>query len=373
MIHIREMKSTRELREFVKFPFSLYGNSPYWAPPLIEEELQTFDRDENPVFDKADARFFLAFKEGKPVGRIAAIINWLEVNEQKKPKMRFGWFDVIDDIEVTRALLEKVEEVGKENGLEFIEGPVGFSNMDKAGMLVEGFRELNTMITWYGLPHYPKHMEQLGLKKEKEWVEYRIKIPPEGPNDKVKRFSNLIMEKYDLQVMHFSTKHEILDHVDNIFDLINKTYSNLSTFVPIQKEQIEYYKDRYFRYLHPDFINCVADKHGELVAFAITMPSFAKALQRANGHLWPIGWLHLLWARFFHTKAAFYLIGIKPELQNKGVTSIIFKEMNEMFNRRGISEVETNPELEDNKSIQALWNSYENELHKRRRTYRKDI
>lgn len=373
MIQIREMESDRELEDFVKFPFSLYGNSPYWAPPIISEELTTFDREENPVFDHADAHFFLAFKDGKPVGRIAAIINWLEVDELQKPKMRFGWFDAVDDVAVTRALMEKVAEIGRENKLEYIEGPVGFSNMDKAGMLVDGFKELNTMITWYGLPHYPQHMEQLGFSKEKEWVEYKIKIPGEGPSEKVRRFSNLIMEKYDLQVMHFTSKNEILEHVDKIFELINKTYSNLSTFVPIGKEQVQYYKDRYFRYLHPDFINCVADKNGEMVAFAITMPSFAEALQRANGRLWPIGWMHLLLARFFHSKAAFYLIGIKPELQNKGVTSIIFKEMNEMFNRRGITEVETNPELEDNKSIQALWNSYENELHKRRRTYRKDI
>lgn len=373
MIQIREMTSDRELEEFVRFPFALYGESPYWAPPIISEELVTFDRQQNPVFDHADARFFLALKEGKPVGRVAAIINWLEVNDQQKPKMRFGWFDAVDDIAVTEALMEKVADIGRENDLEFIEGPVGFSNMDKAGMLVEGFQEPNTMITWYGLPHYPEHMEQLGYKKEKEWVEYRITIPREGPSEKVKRFSDLIMQKYDLQLMEFSRKSEILGHVDKIFDLINKTYSNLSTFVPIGKEQVEYYKDRYFRYLHPDFINCIADKDGELVAFAITMPSFTKALQRANGKLWPFGWLHLLKARYFNNKAAFYLIGVKPELQNKGVTSIIFKEMNEMFNRRGITEVETNPELEDNKAIQALWNSYENELHKRRRTYRKDI
>ena len=373
MVKIIEVNTTAQLREFVKFQFSNFEDNPYWAPPIISEELETFDPAENPLMKHADARFFMAYKNDKPVGRVAAIINWLEVNEQKKPKIRFGWFDVVDDIDVTSALLQKVEEVGKEEGLEFMEGPLGFSNMDKAGVLTEGFDELNTMITWYSAPYYKEHFEQLGLEKEKEWVEYEIEIPQDGPSEKIKRFSDLILEKYDLQVVHFSSSQDIINHADEMFDLINKTYSDLSTFVPIQAEHISYYKEKFLRYLHPDFINCVADEQGNLVAFAITMPSFAKALQKANGYLFPFGWLHLLKARYFHSKAAFYLIGIKPEFQGKGLTSIIFKEMNEMFNRRGISKVETNPELEDNDDIQALWNNYENRLHKRRRTYRKQL
>lgn len=373
MIELQQKTTSEELRAFVEFPFTLFDDNPCWVPPIISEELETLDADENPVFQSSDAHFFVAYREGKPVGRIAAIINWLEVEEQQKPKIRFGWFDVVDDVEVTQALIEKVQEIGRQHQLEYMEGPVGFSNMDKAGMLVKGFEEVGTMITWYALPYYSEHLEELGFEKEKEWVEYKIQIPEEGPNEKVKRFASLILEKYDLEVVHFSNKKEILGHVDKIFELINDTYRDLSTFVPIQPEQIAYYKQKYFKYIHPDFINCLADQDGEVVAFAITMPSFAKALQRAKGRLFPFGWFHLLRARYFHQKAAFYLIGIKPEYQNKGLTSIIFKEMNEMFNRRGISEVETNPELEDNKAIQALWNSYENELHKRRRTYRRAI
>lgn len=373
MVEIQELTTISQLEKFVKFPFSLLGDNPNWAPPIISDELQNFDPDINPVFRNADARYFMAYLDGKAVGRVAAIVNWLEVNEQQKPKLRFGWFDVIDDLEVTKALISKLEAVGMEHGLEFMEGPVGFSNMDKAGMLVEGFEELNTMITWYSLPHYSRHLEELGFEKEKEWVEYEISIPGEGPSEKVNKFANLILERYDLKVVDFSTKQQILEHADEMFDLVNKTYSELSTFVPIQREQIEFYKEKYFRYLHPDFINCVADRDGNLVAFAITMPSFARALQRAGGRLFPLGWLYLLKARYFHKKAAFYLIGIKPEYQNKGLTSIIFKEMNEMFNRRGITKVETNPELEDNEAIQALWKRYDNRLHKRRRTYRREL
>jgi len=373
MIEIEELKTTAQLREFVKFQFSNFKDNPYWAPPIISEELESFDPEKNPVRRNAEARFFMAYKDDKPVGRVAAIVNWLEVNEQGKPKIRFGWFDAVDDLAVTEALLQRVAEVGRENNLEFMEGPLGFSNMDKAGVLVEGFDELNTMITWYSLPYYSKHFEELGMVKEKEWVEFEIKIPEDGPSEKVQRFSNLILEKYDLQVVRFSNTREIIDHADEMFDLINKTYSDLSTFVPIQEAHVSYYKDKFFRYLHPDFINCVADDDGNLVAFAITMPSFSKALQKANGQLFPFGWLHLLKARYFHNRAAFYLIGIEPKYQGKGLTSIIFKEMNEMFNRRGITKVETNPELEDNDDIQALWNRYENRLHKRRRTYRKSL
>lgn len=373
MIEVREIKSDSGLRDFVEFPFALLGDNPCWVPPLIDEELEVFDRDKNPVFKNAEARLFMAFKDDKPVGRVAAIINWTEVNDQDMPKMRFGWFDTIDDLEVSRTLLETVEEIGREHGLKYLEGPMGFSNMDKAGMLVKGFDELSTMITLYNPAYYPEHMEQLGLEKSKEWVEYRIKIPEEGPSEKVRKFSQLILDRYNLKVLRFSDKKEILKYADRMFELINMTYNNLSTYVPIQQEQIDYYKEKYFRYLHPDFINCVADQDDNLVAFAITMPSFARALQRAKGSLFPFGWAHLLKARYFPKKAAFYLIGVKPELQNKGITAIIFKEMNEMFNRRGITEVETNPELEGNKAIQALWNSYDSQLHKRRRTYRKDI
>lgn len=373
MVKIKELTTPSELEDFVKFQFSLFEDNPFWVPPLINEELEVFDRDKNPVFKNAEARFFMAYKDGKPAGRVAAIINWIEVRQQQKPKVRFGWFDTIDDLEVTKALLKEVSQIGKKHDLEFMEGPVGFSNMDKAGMLVEGFDEVNTMITWYSLPHYRSHLEELGFQKANEWVEFKINVPEGGPSEKVQRYSDIIMERNKLQVINFADKNEILEYADKMFDLINKTYSGLSTYVPIQPDQIHYYKEKYFRYLHPDFINCVADENGDLVAFAITMPSFAKGLQRARGRLLPLGWIHLLRDRYFHDKAAFYLIGIKPEYQNKGLTAIIFKEMNEMFNRRGITEVETNPELEDNKAVQALWKNYDNRLHKRRRTYRKSL
>lgn len=372
MITVRELNAHDGLYNFVHFPFLLFGDNPYWAPPIISDEIQNLDPKRNPVFNHVEAKYFMAYRDEQPVGRIAGIINWVEVRELNISKIRFGYFDCIDDPEVSKALLGKVRQMGKENELEFMEGPLGLSNMDKAGMLVEGFDEPNTMITWYGLSHYSSHLEQFGYKKEKEWVEYEIQIPDSSP-PKVERFSKLIRERYNLRVVRFSSSKEILEYADEMFDLINKTYSNLSTYIPIRSDQIAYYKDRYLKFLHPDFINCVADKKGNLIAFAITMPSFSKALRRANGKLFPFGWYHLLKARYFPQKAAFYLIGIKPEYQNKGVTSIIFDEMNEVFNQNGVNTVETNPELEENEAVQALWEKYENRLHKRRRTYRDSL
>ena len=246
--------------------------------------------------------------------------------------------------------------------------------MDKAGLLTYGFEELNTMITWYHNPYQKEHLEKIGMKKQAEWVEYRIQISSEKEApEKVKKFSNLIMKRYQLRPLNFLKTKEILPYIDEMFDLLNKTYNNLQSFVPIQKYQIEHYKERYLRYIHPDFIKSVVDKNGKLIAFAITMPSFSRALKKMNGKLFPFGFLRILMAQKFNSRASLYLIGVHPDYQNKGVTAILFNDLQTMFNRRGIKEVETNPELIENKSIQAFWKNYKNELHKKRCTYRKDI
>ncbi|WP_196890535.1 GNAT family protein [Aureivirga marina] len=372
MITIKEMKTKKEMKNFVKFPFELYKNNAYWVPPIINDELASLDKTKNPVFENAEARYFVAEKNGEIVGRIAAIINWTEVKVQEKKKMRFGWFDAIDDVAVTEALLNKVSEIGKENNLEFIEGPVGFSNLDKAGLLVKGYEELNTMVTWYNFPYYKEHFEQLSFEKAEEWIEFKFDVT-DIMTPKLERFSKLISEKLELNLIDFKSTKEVLPYVDAMFGLINDTYSSLSTYVPIAQSQIEHYKKKYISFIHPSFIKCVADKDGNLIAFGITMPSFSKALQKANGKLFPFGIFHILNAQKNNDKAAFYLIGIKPEYQSKGVTSIIFYEFYKTFIEKGIKHLETNPELEDNVSVQALWKNFDTELHKRRRTYKKEI
>jgi GNAT superfamily N-acetyltransferase len=371
---LHEVKTKKEYHAFFTFPFTLYKGCDQWVPPITNEEKAIFNRAKNPVFENADAKLFVV-KNGKQiVGRIAALINWIEVKEQAKTKVRFGWYDTIDDLDVSRMLIEAVHSWGKQNGLTYLEGPMGFSNMDKAGVLVQGYEYKNTMITWYHYPYQKKHLEDLGLVKQAEWVEFQIKIfKAEDAPEKVKKYAELISKRYELSALEFSTRKELVPYVDKMFDLLNKTYNKLQSFVPIQPYQIAHYKEKYFSYIHPKFIKCVADKSGNLIAFAITMPSFSEALKKVNGSLYPFGFLHILRALRKNNRASFYLIGIDPAYQNKGVTAILFDAIQKMFNAQGITDVETNPELEENNSIQLMWKNYEHELHKRRRTYKKDI
>lgn len=374
MIHVKEIHTAEEMKAFVDFPFSLYHKHPFWVPPIRNEELAALDKSQNPVFKNADAAFFLAYKEGKIVGRIAAMINWIEVDHLKKRKVRFGWFDVIDDVAVTEALLEAVRQFGKAKKMTFLEGPVGFSNLDKAGMLVKGFDEMNTMITQYNYRYYPQHMSQLGLKKLAQWVEYEIKISSfEESPEKVRRFGKMILDRYRLKVLHFTKTKQLLPFVEQMFDLLEETYNRLQTFVPVQPYQIKHYKEKYFRYIHPEYIKCVADENGKLIAFVIIMPSFTKALKKANGKMFPWGIFHILKAQYFNHRASFYLIGVHPDYQNKGVTAIIFNEIQKLFNKKGITVVETNPELEENDAIQNMWKNYEHRLHKKRATFTDEL
>lgn len=369
MIEITEVTTKKHLKEFVLLPFGLYKDNKYWVPPLIKDEMETLDLKKNPVSRNAEATYFIAYKNGKPAGRIAVIINHLEIDQLGKKKIRFGWFDVIDDIEVTKALLEKVYETGRKHQLEYAEGPVGFSNMEKAGILTKGFEEMNTMITWYHHPYYAEHFEKLGYEKQATWVEYRLNIP-DAIKEKVAKFSAIIKERYGLSVIRFKNKKEILPYVDAMFGLLNNTYNSLQTFVPVQQYQIDYYKEKYFGFIHPDYITCIKDKRDKLIAFSVVMPSFNKALKKANGKLFPFGWSHILKAQKKNDTAAFYLIGIDPEYQGKGVTAIIFEEMQYLFNSKGISKVETNPELVENTAVQLLWKDYDPVQHKERSTFR---
>ena len=370
MITVKEIFSKKEFLSFVKFPFKLYKGSKYWVPSFIDEELALMDKKTNPVYKNADAKFFLAYKNGKIVGRIAAMINWIEVKKIKKNKVRFGWYDVVDDIEVSKLLIEEVINYGKENKLNFVEGPVGFSNLDKAGLLIKGYDELNTMITLYNYPYYSNHLERLKFKKLAQWVEYEIKVDSfENSPEKVKKFSELIKKRYSLSVINFNSSKKIIPYVDKMFDLLSKTYNQLQTFVPIQDYQIKHYKNKYFKYLNPKLIKCIVNNENKLIAFVIAMPSFASALKKANGKLFPFGFIHILKSLYFNDKVSFYLMGIHPDFQNKGVTAILLNEIQTTLNQMGVKIIETNPELEENKAIQRLWKNYKHRIHKKRATY----
>ena len=373
-IVIKEAKTKAEYLAFVKFPYSLYKENPNWVPPLINDEIETIDPDLNPVYQNANASFFLAYQGEKIVGRIAAIVNWIEIKEIKKSKVRFGWFDVIDNINVTKSLIDCVIKFGKDHNLESVEGPLGFSKLDKAGLLIKGYEEQNTMITLYNYPYYSEHLKKLGFNEAAKWVEYEIKIDDfESSPEKVKRFSKLIMERYNLSLLNFKNRKAIIPYVDQMFELLDKTYNKLQSYVPIQDYQIENYKKRFLKFINPDFIKCIIDQQGKLICFSITMPSFTEALKKVNGKLTLFNSIHILKAMYFNKRASFYLIGVRPDYQNKGITAIIFNEMQKLFNKQNINIVETNPELEENTAIQKLWKNYEHRLHKRRATFSKKI
>lgn len=372
MITIVEAISKKQLTDFVKFPFKLYKDNPYWVPPIIDDELATFDKEKNPAFENAEAYFYLAYKNNEIVGRIAAIINWEEVNKQEKSKVRFGWFDIIDDIEVTKILLEKVYELGNKHHLEYVEGPMGFSNLDKVGVLTKGYDQIGTMITWYNNAYYVTHLEQLGYVTEKEYIESIFPFSNVKP-ELFQKAQALIKQRYGLKSLSFTSTKEVMPYVDKMFDLFNDSYSKLASFVAISDNQKEYFKKKYINFINPEYIKYVEDKDGNLIAFAIVMPGFSKALQKAKGKLFPFGFLHLLKARKHSKEVVFYLIGIRPDYQNKGVTAIIFDEYYKTFKLKGIETCIRTPELAENTAIHQIWKNFDPVIHCERKTYRKSL
>ena len=372
MVTLKEVVSKSELKKFVKFPFTLYRNSPYWVPPIIKEELETFDKTKNPAFETSDASFFLAYKNEKIVGRVVAIINWVEVREKRIKKIRFGWFDFVDDTEVSEALLKKVKEIGIENELDHMEGPMGFSNLDKVGVLIEGFGHIGSMVTWYNYPYYKKHYERLGFIKEKEYMENKFPISNADPAVFTK-LNDLVKRRYGLREINFTKAKDILPMVDRMFDLFNETYAKLSSFIPVTDIQKSYFKKKYIGFVNPEYIKFIVNKENDLIAFAIVMPTFSKALQKARGKLIPFGIFHLLKAKRSSEDVLFYLIGIHPEFQNKGVTAIIFNEYYRTFTEKNIKMCYRTPELEENVAIRQMWKHFNPVIYKRRRTYRKDL
>jgi len=372
MITIKKVNTKKELKTFVKFPFSLYNNNAYWVPPIINDELDSFNPSINPTFKEAQADFFLAYKNGKVVGRLAAIINWTEINIQKIKKMRFGWFDFIDDYTVSKALIEKVKEIGLKNKLEYMEGPVGFSNLDKVGVLTYGFDHIGTMITWYNHPYYAAHYEKLGFKIEKEYLENKfpfknVKIEP------LVRVSDLIEKRYKVKSLTFKRTKDLMPYVDEMFDLFNTCYASLSSFVPISIEQQAYIKKRYISFINPEYIIFIIDENKKMIGFGINMPSFSRALQKANGKLFPFGIFHLLDAKKHSKDVISYLIGVHPDYQNKGINALIFRDFQIAFEKLDIQNFIRTPELADNIAIHQLWKKFGQVTHKKRCTFSKPL
>lgn len=374
-IKIKSISSSRDMKIFARFANRLYKGNKFYVPSMPTDDLNTFDAEKNGAYAFCKAEYYLAYKDDKVVGRVAAIINDKANDAWNVKQVRFGWIDFIDDIEVSSALLKAVEEFGRKHGMTQIVGPLGFTDFDPEGMLVEGFDRLSTMALIYNYPYYPEHMKQLGYYKETGWVEYRITIP-DGIPDRHRRLADAVKERYNLKIRKLTRrqiKKERYGH--KLFDLINQTYCVLYGYSNLSEKQIEQYVDAYLGIVNAKMLTFIEDGNGDLIAAGISIPSMSEALQKCNGEIFPFGWWHLLKAMYWGRPDTLdlLLIGVRPDYQNKGVNALLFADLIETYNSMGFRYAETNANLETNAKVQAMWDPFEKELHKRRWVFGKDL
>jgi len=375
-ITIKEVQSKSEMKKFIRFNYELYKDNKYSVPDIYEDMLDTFS-DKNAAMEFCEAVYYLAYKDGKVVGRVAGIINNKANKTWNLNAVRFGWIDFIDDPEVSRALIEAVEKWGRSKGMTEIQGPLGFTDMDAEGMLIEGFEELGTMATIYNYPYYPKHIEALGYEKEADWIEMFIKVPREtGLPDRFKRIAEIVMQKYNLQIKKYtSSKKLAADYGQEIFQLINEAFKPLFGYSELSQKQIDQYVKTYLPILDLKLISLITEPDGRLIGVGISMPSMSRALQKAKGKMFPFGWWHLLKALKWKKPKILdlMLVAIKPEYQGKGVNSLLFYDLLPIYIQEGYEYVETNVELETNAKVQQQWIYFERRQHKRRRCFKKTL
>jgi GNAT superfamily N-acetyltransferase len=372
-MEIKKISSKRELKEFVSFPIKLYKNHPCYVPPLIFDELNTFNPSKNPALEFCEVACFVA-KEGKTVlGRIAVILN-TEANKRfNEEHVRFGWFDVVDNPEVTKALMETAADWARQRGMKAIKGPMGVCDFDNERMLMHGFEQLGTFATLYNYPYYPVHLEQLGFRKEVDWKEFQIAIP-ESLNERYFRFSELLAQKYGLRVISCKSNKELVRRYgQKIFQLLNDSYQVLYGYVPLNEKQVDYYIKLYLSFVRPELVSLIITPEDRVVGVGISLPSMSKAFQKAKGKLFPFGFIHILKAIRKNDLLDLYLMGVHPEYQGKGLNSLIFTSLLPKFQKNGYRMAESNPELETNARIQALWSEFNPRHHKTRRVYIKEI
>lgn len=373
-VEIRPVSDRSELKKFVEFGNELYKGNPYHVPVLINDEISTLDQDENPAFEFCEAKYFLALRNGKIVGRIAGIINHRANETWNERHARFGYVDFINDNEVVDALFSAVENWATSKGMDVLHGPLGFTDMDKEGMLVEGFDQLGTMTTIYNYAYYQKQIERLGYIKDQDWKEYLIEVPQEIPERHL-RIADMVRQKYGLEVLKFTSRKKLLPYAPSIFELINKCYANLYGFSELSPAQIQYYTKTWIPLLHIEYLTLIVrQKDHELVGFAIALPNLSHALKKAKGRLFPFGFIHLLAALKSKPKVVdLLLMGVLPEYQNRGVNALLFNDLIPIFAKDGVRVAESNPELEINLAVQMQWNYFNRKHHKTRRAYIKQL
>ncbi|MCK5058561.1 MAG: hypothetical protein KAT34_18040 [Candidatus Aminicenantes bacterium] len=373
-IDIKVVETKKDLKSFVKFPFKVFKDNPYWVPQLIVEDMEIFDRRKNPAFDSADAKLFLAYKNGKPVGRIAGILSFAANEKYNTKNLRFGWFDTIEDYEVAESLFKAVEGWGKELGMETMTGPHGFTDLDPEGMLIEGFNQLTTIAVYYNHPYYPEFTTRYGFEKEIDYLEFKAVTPLEGMPEKLLRIGEKIKQRSSIKLLKFKSKKDVKAVIESVFALIEETYEEIYGSVPISEKQMKYYVTKYFPMLDKDLLQVAVNAEGETVGFMLALPSLSRGFQKAKGRLLPFGWFHILKAvKCKNNTVDAYLAGIKPKYRGLGIDLLMILETGKEIIKRKIEIVESNPELENNLKIQAQWKYFNPVNHKKRRIYRKKI
>ena len=367
-ITIKEVKSKSDLRKFISFPDKLYEGNKYRVPQLHSFEKSTLSAKKNPAFEFCEAKYWLAYKDNGIVGRIAGIISTKSNEIWKENHARFGWIDFINDKDVSSALIKTVENWAESKGMSAVHGPLGFSDLDLEGMLVEGFDEIGTQAVIYNYPYYPAHLEELGYAKDVDWVQLEVKIPEKVP-EKIQRISELVQKKYNLRLLKIKKAKEILPYARSMFQTINKSYTNLYGFVPLTEKQIAYYTDLYFSMVNPRYVGFVIDSKDEVVAFGLGFLSLSKALMKAKGKLFPFGFIKILRDMKNNDTIDLLLHAAKPEYQNKGIPSIFYADMTRACIDDGVRTAITSHILEDNKPSLQMFNAYETRQHLRRRVY----
>lgn len=370
-IEIKEVKNSKDFKDFVNVQFDIYKGNDYWVPPLKKDEAKALQAEFNPAFRFCKAKFWNGYKDGKCVGRIGGIINEM-YNEKTDTKVgRFSRSEFIDDIEVSKALLNTAENWLKEQGMTEVQGPLGFTNLDHQGMLVEGFDHLPSAASEYHHSYYKDHLVQLGYEKEIDWVEFRLFL--EGMPEKAKRGALIVKKRSNLSVKSFTKASELQAYGPQLFEILNESFADLFSVVHLDEEMIKYYINRYLMLLNPEFVKLVFDEDENLIAFIVGLPSLSKGLQKANGSLFPFGWYHLKKALKSPKVIDLMLTGILPKYQAKGVTAVLFYELHEVMEKYGVTEMETTGIFETNQKVIQNWKNYEHIQHKRKRCWKKAL
>lgn len=372
---IKEVKRDRDLRRFVQFGIDIFKGNNYYCPPLIFDEMATLKNGKNPAHEVCDFVLYMAYRNGKAVGRIAGIVNRHANEAWGVKKCRFGWFDFVDDYEVFESLLDSVAEWGRSKGMELLNGPVGFTDFDHQGLLIDGFDYNSPMASLYTHPYYVAHYERYGLRKEADWIEFQIHPPKEAP-ERMRRMAALVSERYGLRTVKVKNSRELrVRYGYSYFDVLDSAYQKLYNYQPMTEKQKQYYCKIFFPLLNFDFVTMVVNDKDEIVAVGLGMPSLSDALRKCRGRLFPFGWYHLLKALKAKQMTDFdlLLIAVRPDYQDKGVNSLIVNEMTPYFSKYGIQRVETSAILETNNKSQANFVIFDHIQHKRRRAFVKEL